>query len=89
MIFNIFAYWDQVSPRDPILEKDMIPENDQIPFEGSDSLEDPDLNFEDPIRESCRVGTPGSHFLGFVPALLKTRTFRSCGLGSDIALNLK
>lgn len=54
MIFNIFAYWDQVSPRDPILEKDMIPENNQIPFEGSDSLEDPDLNFEDPIRESCK-----------------------------------
>ena len=45
---------DQVSPRDPILEKDMIPENNQIPFEGSDSLEDPDLSFKDPIQESCK-----------------------------------
>ena len=36
-------------------------------FEGSDSLEDPYLNFKDPIQESCKESGL-LDFLGFVPS---------------------
>ena len=49
MICNNFVYWDQVSPRDLILERDPLPHNDPIPL-------------RDPILKKIRISTSKIRF---------------------------